>query len=57
MTPIFSNEDLIQRASRLPLPDAQRLAKLWKTGECAVVIQEVEDRVPEPVSAHGQTVH
>lgn len=57
MTPIRSPEDLIHRATRLPLADALRLAKLIRDGRCAEVIAEVERRVPEPVGARGEVVH
>jgi hypothetical protein len=57
MTPISSQEDLIRRASSLPLTDGLRLAKLWKDGHQDVVIHEVETRVPHPIMRPSKTVH
>jgi hypothetical protein len=57
MTPISSQEDLIRRASSLPLADGLRLAKLWKDGHQDVVIHEVETRVPHPIIRPSKTVH
>lgn len=57
MTPICSQEDMIRRASRLPLAKALELAKDIRAGHLDSVIAEIERRVPEPVALDGSATH
>ena len=57
MTPIRSKEDMIHRASRLPLADAVRLAKDIRSGHLDSVVAEIERRVPEPIAHDGNAIH